>query len=271
MIPMSCPNCGRRGTIPPDRLNTRMHCKKCDAVFHMDKSGKIVVGDPDAGVRSRAEAKVAQGDPKQQKKVKSRKERDLVELSFRELLNKIPKPVLFLAVGVVLLAFAYYGLKLDRISFFPEGYGKSRDSRMPYAANAFVDEKPDVFVEVAAKGTEDDLRQYYDALRPRLAYKGPQTRGRSMIPQYLQVGDSTATEADFTVRITVPVEGPQPEDLAELIKTKRDKRDNLQPGYNQNSSFDLPLHWVKKGDAWFIDGTATRAFLDKLKAGDKKP
>src|SRR5436305_2036190 len=48
MIPMSCPNCGRRGSVPPDRLNTRMHCKKCDAVFHMDSSGKIMLGEPGA-------------------------------------------------------------------------------------------------------------------------------------------------------------------------------------------------------------------------------
>ena len=47
MIPMECPGCGRRGNVPPDRLNTRMHCKKCDAIFFMDRSGKIILGDPD--------------------------------------------------------------------------------------------------------------------------------------------------------------------------------------------------------------------------------
>ena len=46
MIPMSCPGCGRPGTIPPDKLNSRMHCKKCDAVFHMDATGHIVLGEP---------------------------------------------------------------------------------------------------------------------------------------------------------------------------------------------------------------------------------
>lgn len=48
MIKMSCPNCGRRGNIPSEKVNTRLHCKKCDAVFHMDTAGKILLGDPDA-------------------------------------------------------------------------------------------------------------------------------------------------------------------------------------------------------------------------------
>ena len=53
MIPMACPSCGRRGNVPLDRLNTRMHCKKCDAVFHLDASGKPILGEPPAARRAK--------------------------------------------------------------------------------------------------------------------------------------------------------------------------------------------------------------------------
>ncbi len=52
MIPMTCPSCGRRGNAPADRIKTRMHCKKCDAVFYMDENGKIILGDPEAAARA---------------------------------------------------------------------------------------------------------------------------------------------------------------------------------------------------------------------------
>ena len=57
MIPMSCPSCGRRGNVPLDRLNTRMHCKKCDAVFHLDATGKPVLGEPKAAKGGKNAAK----------------------------------------------------------------------------------------------------------------------------------------------------------------------------------------------------------------------
>ena len=46
MIPMACPSCGRRGSIPHDKVNSRLHCKKCNAIFHMDAAGHVVMGEP---------------------------------------------------------------------------------------------------------------------------------------------------------------------------------------------------------------------------------
>jgi hypothetical protein len=46
MIPMACPSCGRRGSVPQDKINSRLHCKKCDAIFHMDVEGHVVMGEP---------------------------------------------------------------------------------------------------------------------------------------------------------------------------------------------------------------------------------
>lgn len=46
MIPIECPQCGRRGDVPPDRLNSRLQCKSCNAVFQLDTSGHLTQGEP---------------------------------------------------------------------------------------------------------------------------------------------------------------------------------------------------------------------------------
>ncbi len=47
MYPITCPHCGRKGSIPNDHYRGRLHCAKCDAVFHMARNGHFVLGEPD--------------------------------------------------------------------------------------------------------------------------------------------------------------------------------------------------------------------------------
>jgi hypothetical protein len=46
MIPIECPKCGREGNVPPDRLNAKLTCRGCQAVFHLDNTGRMVMGAP---------------------------------------------------------------------------------------------------------------------------------------------------------------------------------------------------------------------------------
>ena len=46
MIDLECPKCGRVGSIPPSRANSRLVCKKCMSVFHMGATGRAVLGEP---------------------------------------------------------------------------------------------------------------------------------------------------------------------------------------------------------------------------------
>ena len=48
MIEMSCPRCGAGGRVPRDRVNSRLVCKKCLQVFHLNPSLKAVMGEPAA-------------------------------------------------------------------------------------------------------------------------------------------------------------------------------------------------------------------------------
>jgi hypothetical protein len=45
MIDMKCPSCGAGGRIPPEKVNTRLVCKKCLRVFHVNASGASVLGE----------------------------------------------------------------------------------------------------------------------------------------------------------------------------------------------------------------------------------
>ncbi len=49
MIDLACPSCGRAGQVPREKLHSRLVCKKCHVVFHMDTSGRPVVGEPHHG------------------------------------------------------------------------------------------------------------------------------------------------------------------------------------------------------------------------------
>src|SRR5262245_35123227 len=52
MPELSCPQCGRSGNVPRTKLDSRLVCKKCHAVFHMDKAGRVVLGEPHSESRS---------------------------------------------------------------------------------------------------------------------------------------------------------------------------------------------------------------------------
>ena len=46
MIDMKCPSCGAGGRIPREKVNTRLVCKKCLRVFHVNANGSSVLGEP---------------------------------------------------------------------------------------------------------------------------------------------------------------------------------------------------------------------------------
>src|SRR5438132_12261010 len=56
MLDLSCPNCGRAGSIPREKINTRLICKKCHIVFHMNTAGRTLLGEPQIEVPKPAQA-----------------------------------------------------------------------------------------------------------------------------------------------------------------------------------------------------------------------
>ena len=46
MIDLECPHCGRVGSVPRDKTNVRLLCKKCHMPFHLGPAGRAIPGDP---------------------------------------------------------------------------------------------------------------------------------------------------------------------------------------------------------------------------------
>lgn len=46
MIDLECPFCGRVGSVPREKANTRLVCKKCHMIFHMGPTGRALPGEP---------------------------------------------------------------------------------------------------------------------------------------------------------------------------------------------------------------------------------
>jgi hypothetical protein len=99
MIPIECPRCGKGGNVPPDRLNSKLHCKACDAIFHVDVTGRIELGPPGQPDKNQNQSYSRKG-----KGVAMRPELDF---DLKQTLLDLPIPVK-VAVPVVLLGILYF-------------------------------------------------------------------------------------------------------------------------------------------------------------------
>src|SRR5262249_12387644 len=148
------------------RLNTRMHCKKCDAVFHMDPSGKIMLGEP-GGRAKQAERRKAAAATKDEPT-------DVIGLI-------VGNPLVRKGAVVALVAFVGYFAFQGISGVLPKGVPQNLGDRTDYVAVAFCDKHPDRIMKLAAPGTEADLSKWYDLTRPKFQFEGPQGPGNEVI------------------------------------------------------------------------------------------
>ncbi len=105
MISIECPKCGREGNVPLDRIGSRLTCRGCQAVFHMDSGGRMVLGEPGA-------------PNKKQPKPRTEASSKVADFNLAEAWNNIPKPArygvpAFLAVFLAWMYLAPSGSKPD--------------------------------------------------------------------------------------------------------------------------------------------------------------
>ena len=148
MIPIECPKCGRGGSVPPDRLNARLVCKACHTVFHLDNTGRMVLGEPQSfdmkSNRPRAEASSGVAD-----------------FDLAQTWQDIPKPVKF-GVPAVLLAVVGY-LYLDF-----GGSSPSYISRAESIVRAVTNNDKAKAVSYATSDTAEAAGQWFDLLHTEI-------------------------------------------------------------------------------------------------------
>ncbi len=148
MIPIECPKCGRGGNVPPDRLNARLVCKACHSVFHMDNSGKLMLGEPgvpDRKANRHAEATKASAD-----------------FNLDETLKNIPAPVKYGVPVVVLAAVLWVN--------FPMGAGEPDYMRSTeqIVKAVIANDKPGVLSHASDK-TSEAAGKWFDLVHEAFA------------------------------------------------------------------------------------------------------
>jgi hypothetical protein len=262
MIPMTCPSCGRRGTVPPDRLNTRMHCKKCDAVFFMDRSGKIVMGDPGQigrkGSKEAKQAKAAKGEKRYEEPFAT---------SFTELLLKSP---LWFKIGlglalVFLVVQMRGGVKLP--NWFGPPVANDAELRAAYVAAAFIDQEPEKIKKIAVPGTEADIPTWIGEFRPQFE---PGIKSK----QVLLTGGLVSQDNEkvyMIVNLLYPSPTPVPEVEAQKKAKASERRSPVEIGYKYDGSFTLPVIFKNMSGQWMFDAAETlEVTRSKPEKGDEK-
>jgi hypothetical protein len=166
-IDLECPKCGATGSIPRNKINTRLVCKKCRAIFHVNPLGRSVLGEPQ-GV----------SDPKREEAHPARP-RDRGEMGTGLSLPKLDSYHLAIAGGVVLVLLLGYGI----YKFF-----NGPDEITPAAqiiANSIALDSPDFFRPNALPGTEAEAMKFFDATHTALSTARSQSPTKSLTTQVL--------------------------------------------------------------------------------------
>ncbi len=161
MIDLECPSCGRTGSAPNDKVNSRLVCKKCHTVFHVTPTGRSILGEPAPPGRESAKDKAAAQPhhvhPASAAGV-SVKEKDWAEGLFEmsgQRMKGLAAVALFAIAGL-----GYY--------FLLGGSPDILTIKAQDAANALAAEDVSTLKGFAQSRTRDDVGRWFDALKNRV-------------------------------------------------------------------------------------------------------
>lgn len=236
MIPMECPKCGRQGEVPLDRLNSKLTCKKCGTIFHMDGTGHIVLGDPGVEAQRRHTEEVK----RRSEELRRRKAGDV---TLAGVLKAIPKGAWFAAAALALLIGG--GLVARRV-VGSMGVPAELGARSTYVGEHLVDLHLEEIKKLTRPSTHDDLRSWYDKVRPMFNHTGPRVDADEVV-----VFSTVTTE-----------KGSQ----GETMTTLRLADASTSAPASESAPRDeltVHLHWAREDGQWLIDGTRTLAEANK--------
>lgn len=250
MIPIACPRCDRVYSVPPDRLNAKMHCKACDATFYMDQGGKIVLGDPNkkGKQRSRSYQPTSFGF-----------DTGMGELSeqYGPLLKKYAP--LIAAVLVVLLI----GQNVMKMI---QGRPKSVEDYAKTAAEAFISEDKSKLRSLCTKESTGAADEIISQIRPKFKTTSTVddiTPLASTLPGEDEGLKLSPTEKYVKVILVDPTAlAPKPAEKKAKTSTKKGAKKG--GGFDaQSQYFALHLIFVERDGSVYLDGTKTFELMNQ--------
>jgi len=211
-----------------------MHCKKCDAVFHLDASGKPVLGEPPA----------AKGKGKKQARAAD-EPLDPIGI-VAGYLAKTPKPIwmslLVLGVGYLLYQIGWFILTSGPVSA-----EMSANQLLVKAGRAFMEKDADTLKSLATSDSREDIAEAIPVFHEML---GPITAK----PEEIQLMPGSIPEGDegcVSISLVLPSTDVDPATAARVPP--------------------LDLCFIKGGGRTYLNGKATLERIKQSAELYKKP
>ena len=237
MPELACPNCGRAGSVPREKMNSRMVCKKCHMVFHMNSAGRAVLGEPRV-------------DPSKSGVTKSEKSgffkaiedapiptlSSITELKDSLTGSSLPiKPIL---IGLVAIAIGWgtYSLLF--------GPPESIADRATAIAQAFATDDLAYLKKSATTDSVDDVVLWFNANLPQMVQARKEWNGGTPVIQTTVVEEDRAMRAGQVEAFLYP---PEIAKRAKSISSSESAGAPIKP-------VELHLHFALEGGKWRLNG-----------------
>jgi hypothetical protein len=230
MIDLECPKCGGVGSVPNNKAQGRLVCRKCRAIFHMGPTGRTVLGEPPPeGSKEERQAKVA-ALPKA----------TMNEGGFELDLSFDKKKALILAGLLAVLGLSY---------FFMSREVESLADRAKEVADAFASGNLEYLKKSAASGTADDVVRSYDAIHPQIEDLKKETTTNQLIVTVVVVDENRRQRTGQVAAFFAPKAGDsRSEKIAAAAGTTSGKKSAAEINLNFN---------LEPTGSWSLDGQRT--------------
>jgi len=239
MIDLACPSCGRAGSIPREKINTRLNCKKCHVVFHVNTAGRALLGEPHV-------------EP-QKPEHHHHEGLHLPSLPSFEgldgLKDGLPQ-VSLRSLGVGAAAIAILGGLFMFLTKPPESLADSARR----TAERFADDDLTYLKQIATSETIDDVVRWFDTVHPQLVKSRERWKSREANVQVMVIGEDPKQRKGEAQAFIYPAGATS---RVSAIAAAADSTATAASPAGQQP-IDLRLHWVlDRNGTWRLDGLQT--------------
>jgi len=235
MIDLSCPNCGRAGSIPREKVNTRLVCKKCHIVFHMNTAGRTLLGEPHVEPL-KAEKRSHEGPH-----IPS-----LDQLgSLKDSLPVVSSKQLMIGLAALVVG--------GGIFLFVSRPGVTLADRTKELAQRFAQDDLAYLKEVATSDTADDAVRWFDRVHPVLMKNREQWKTKDADVQVMVAGEDARNRTGEAHAYLYPAKASthSAKVQGQLVEVDPTNQPAAPP-------VDLHLFWIRDGSGkWRLDGRMT--------------